>query len=130
MCRAKCAGTVATKSHSSAEGTRVKIGCYCGEPIVDQTDDLPHKGHVIPDQEWFAIYDAIDDEVINPVAEGKLSQEKAYQCARQIIGRGARLAWQCRKCGRLYVDDADGQLHCFAPEGAPIDREILRSRPS
>jgi len=108
----------------------VKIGCHCGAVLADQTDDLPHKGHVIPDQDWFALYDAIDDAVINPVAEGKLSKETAYHLARQIIGRCARLVWQCRECGRLYVDDADGQLHSFAPEGAPVDREILRSRPS
>jgi hypothetical protein len=108
----------------------VKIGCHCGAVIADQTDDMPHKGHVIPDQEWFALYDAIDDALINPVAEGKLSKETAYHLARQIIGRCARLAWQCRECGRLYVDDADAQLHCFAPEGASVSREVLRSRPA
>ena len=108
----------------------MKIGCHCGAVIIDQTDDLPHKGHLIPDQEWFATYDAIDDEVIDPMADGRLGKEAAYHQARQIIGRSARLMWQCRACGRLYIDGLDGKLRCFVPEGEPTDREVLRSRPS
>ena len=79
----------------------MKIGCECGAVIVDQTDDLPHKAHLIPDQEWFATYDAIDDEVIDPMADGRLSKEAAYHHSRRIISRSARLLWQCRACGRL-----------------------------
>jgi hypothetical protein len=105
----------------------VKIGCYCGAVIVDQTDDLPQKAHLIPDQKWFAIYDAIDDEVIDPVADGQLTKKAAYHHARGIIGRNARLMWQCETCGRLYIDGLDGQLRCFIPEGEPVDRQILRS---
>jgi hypothetical protein len=108
----------------------VKIGCHCGAVIVDHTDDLPHKGHLIPDQEWFATSDAIDDEVIDLVAEGRLNKEAAHRLVLQIIRRPARLMWQCPACGRLYVDSLDGQLRCFVPEGEPADHEILRSRPS
>jgi hypothetical protein len=108
----------------------VKIGCHCGAQIVDQSDNLPHKGHLIPDQAWFATFDAIDDEVIDPVAEERLSKEAAYHHARRIICRFARLMWQCRECGRLYIDDLDGQLRCFVPEGEPAAREILRTRPN
>ena len=85
---------------------------------------------MIPDQEWFATYDAIDDEVIAPLAAGRLGKEAAYHLARQAISRSARLMWQCRVCGRLYIDGCDGQLRCFVPEGEPADREILRSSPS
>lgn len=108
----------------------MKIGCHCGALLVDQADDLPHKGHLIPDQEWFATYDAIDDEIIDLVADGRLSKEAAYHHARRIINRSARLMWQCRACGRLYIDGLDGQLRCFVPEGEPEDREVLRSRSS
>jgi hypothetical protein len=106
----------------------VKIGCHCGASVVDQTDYLPHKGHLIPDQEWFTTYDAIDDQVIDPVADGRLSKEEAYHLARCIISRFARLMWQCRECGRLYIDGLDGQLRCFTPESEQADREILRSK--
>lgn len=106
----------------------MKIRCHCGETIIDQTDYLPHKAYLIPDQDWFAVHDGIDDEVIDLVAEGCLRTDAAYMRARHIIGRNARLMWQCRACGRLYIDGPDGQLRCFAPEGGGVDREILRSR--
>jgi hypothetical protein len=106
----------------------VKIGCHCGAVIVDQTDDLPFKGHLIPDQEWFATYDAIDDQVINPIADGRLRREVAYRLARTIISRPAREMWQCTACGRLYIDDFRGRLRCFLPEHENPDFEVLRSR--
>lgn len=106
----------------------MKIGCHCGEVIVDQTDNLPFKGHLIPDQEWFTNYDSIDDEVIDPLVEGRLDKKAAYRLSRLIISRLSRLVWQCPACGRLYVEGLDNQLRCFLPEGEPFDREVLRSR--
>lgn len=104
----------------------MKIACHCGATIVDQTDDLPHKGHLIPDQAWFATWDTIDGEVIDPLADGRLSREAAYHHARLVLGRAARLMWQCRTCGRLYIDSQGGRLRCFVPEGEPSGREVLR----
>ncbi len=109
----------------------MKIGCHCGEVIVDQTDDLPYKAHWIPDQEWYVNYDALDDEVIGPAADGRLGKQDAYHKARLLISRSARLMWQCKACGRLYIEDQlDYQLRCFIPEGEHPDHEVLRSRPS
>jgi hypothetical protein len=108
----------------------VKIGCPCGASIVDQTDDLPHKGHLIPDQEWFATYDAIDAEVIDALASVRLEQPTAYHLAREIIRRASRLMYQCRACGRLFIDDLQGDLQCYVPATEETSREILRSRPS
>lgn len=107
----------------------MKIKCHCGASIIDQTDDLPHKGHLIPDQEWFATFDAIDDEVIDPLASGQMDKEAAYERARHILERSTRQMWQCRVCGRLYIDGLDGKLRRFVPEGEPPDLEVLRSRP-
>ncbi len=107
----------------------MKIGCYCGDVIVDQTDDLPFKAHWVPDQEWYVNCDAIDDEVIDHVASGRLSAKAAYHQVRLLVSRSARLMWQCAACGRLYVEGLDNQLRCFVPEGDLIDREVLRSRP-
>jgi hypothetical protein len=106
----------------------MKIGCHCGALIIDQTDYLPHKGHLIPDQECFAVYDAIDEEVIDPLAGGRLEKEEAYHLARDIIRRAARLMYQCRRCGRLYIDDLEGNMQCYAPTSEDTSHEILRSR--
>ena len=104
----------------------MKIGCQCGETIFDITDYVPNKAHLIPDQDWFPTYDAIDDEIIDPIADGRLGKEAAYMLARQIISRSARLMWQCATCGRLYIDDIRGNLQCYVPEREQTDREILR----
>jgi len=106
----------------------MKIGCYCGATIFDQTDDLPHKGHFIPDQEWFATYDGMDNEVIVPLTEGAIDMEKAFHLSRRVISRASRLMYQCSECGRLYMDDNSGVLHCYVPSDDATSKEILRSR--
>lgn len=103
----------------------MKIRCPCGHEIADTTDDLPHKGHLIPDQAWFPTLEALDG-VIEDAAGGRSAPEQACQRAREVVGRAARLAWQCRHCGRLYIDGGDHQLRCFRPESEPVDREVLR----
>lgn len=107
----------------------MKIPCHCGYEILDVTDDVPQKGHLIPDQDWFATYDALDG-LIDEVADGRSSKELAYHRAREIVSRSARPMWQCRKCGRLYIDGLDKQLRCFNPEGGSTAFELLRGRPS
>ena len=106
----------------------MKIGCHCGATIFDQTDNLPHKGHLIPDQEWFATYDAMDDEVIVPLGDGAIDREKAFGLSRRVLSRASRPMYQCRACGRLYIDDAQGVLHCYVPADDTTSKEVLRSR--
>lgn len=103
----------------------MKIGCHCGATIHDNTDDLPHKGHLVPDQAWFTKFDAIDDQIIAPVADGRMNKETAYHLMRNIISNATRLMWQCSACGRLYVDDLNHELRCFVPEGEPRGLGIL-----
>src|SRR5436190_18872531 len=105
----------------------MKITCHCGALIRDQTDSLPHKAHLIPDQEWFPVYDSID-LVIDDVAGARLDAEAAYTKIRSILGTASREIYQCRQCGRLFVDDSQRQLQTFAPASAGTCREILRSR--
>ena len=104
----------------------MKIGCYCGATIYDQSDSLPHKGHFIPDQKWLAAYDAIDEDVIDPLLDGSLEREAAYIKSRGIISGSSRLIYQCRSCGRLYVEDGNRQLHCYVPASSETAKEILR----
>ncbi len=105
----------------------MKIECHCGAFLIDQTDSLPHKAHLIPDQGWFVTFDAIDDEVIDPLAAGGIEKGAAYRLARLIIARSARLMYQCSACGRLYIDDLSGKLQCYVPENEQTAKEILRS---
>ena len=104
----------------------MKIQCHCGALIVDQTDDLSHKARLLPDQVWNAVSDALDDEVVNAVADGRLGREAACHRWREIVGRSARLMWQCRACGRLYVDDQQHQLQCYVPASEDTSRQVLR----
>ena len=47
---------------------------------------------------------------------------------RSILITAARSAYQCRECGRLFLDDRDHQLHIFAPLAVESSKEILKSR--
>ena len=105
----------------------MKIGCHCGATISDSTDYVPANGHLIRDQEWFNVYDGGDDEVVDSVAAGKMTAEDVYMKSRQIISPRSRLMWQCSTCGRLYVDDINGELQCYVPEGAETEKQFLRS---
>lgn len=106
----------------------MRIACECGEILRDSTDYLADKGHLIPDQEWFATFDAVDAEVINPLAAGTLDPQTAHRRARSAIQRHARLIYQCAACGRLHVAAASGELHCFVPASPSTPKELFRSR--
>lgn len=104
----------------------MKIGCHCGATICDSTDYISYKAHLTPDQEIYGVWDGIDDEVIDRVASGELPAEDAYMVSRRIISSPTRAMWQCFKCGRLYIDGPDGELHCFVPENHETEKQILR----
>ena len=106
----------------------MKISCYCGETIFDSTDNLPQKGHLLPDQSWLEMFDALEDQVVERLAAGKLSFEAACMQMRELICSPARGMWQCATCGRLYIDDLDGQLQCYEPANEETDQRILRGR--
>lgn len=106
----------------------MKIRCHCGTTIVDQTDDLPHKAHLIPDQLWFDVLSEIEDRVIDALAAGRLDAEDATMEVRRLLGDASRLAFECAECGRLYVDDREHQLQCYEPQDRTRRGEILRGK--
>lgn len=105
----------------------MKINCACRATISDQGDSLPQKAHLIPDQEWFPVCDGID-AMINEVASGRTNAAAAAMQVRKSLIGAARLAYQCRECGRLFVDDRQHQVHTFVPASTETSREVLRSR--
>src|SRR5437879_5479352 len=106
----------------------MKIQCACGELIYDIMDSQPNKARIIPDQEWLEFADKID-----AVARGSSPQsvrKEEFVTLWKALGEAIRLAWQCDKCGRIYVDDQQFKAQGFQPDDLNASREIFRSRPS
>jgi|SRR6185436_18264011 len=104
----------------------MKIGCHCGATIFDSTDGLPHKAHFVSDQDWSDVWDGIEEAIAD---SGLGDKEDAFMAIRRRIGHLFRLAWQCRTCGRVYMDDQRGELREFLPASTDAPREVFRSRP-
>jgi len=107
----------------------MKISCSCGKILVDQTDDLPYKAHIIPDQHYFGLLEAIDDAIENS-GPSPSDKEAAAMRVRNLIGKITKLAWQCGVCGRLYFDGPprSNTVYQFVPADENIPKELLRRR--
>ena len=103
----------------------MKITCHCGQQIIDQTDCVSFKGHIIPDQDLNPIYDALDSQVIDRLVENLHDQDAAYMEARRIITGATRPVWQCNACGRLYIESRSGRLECYLPATEETEKQIL-----
>jgi hypothetical protein len=104
----------------------MKIECECGSTIFDGTDDLPHKAHVIPDQRWNALFEAIDD-LIEKRCTTAVQRDAACTKIRSLVGTAARQAWQCGVCGRVYLEDLKRELQCYAPAGDDTLCDVFRA---
>ena len=102
----------------------MKLACPCGATIHDAGDGLAHKAHVVPDQEWNALWDGIEEELARAG-----DAEAASMAIRRRVGRLFRLAWQCRTCGRLFLDVPGGAPREFVPASADTAQDALRARP-
>jgi len=108
-------------------GHSMKIHCPCGAIISDSTDRLPRKGHIIPDQEWDSLKDALE-KVIGDAMARRIEGEAAFMQVHILLGDASRLVYQCRDCGRLFADDRQHKTHIFIPSSHETHKEILRSR--
>lgn len=91
----------------------MKINCSCGHVIVDSTDYLPTKGHLVADTDYFHFWDAIDDaiEKSGPTAKEK---EKAAMQLRQM--NVFKTFWECSNCGKLYTNGKNGDLISYSSD--------------
>ena len=89
----------------------MKIKCSCENIIIDQTDSLKYKGYVISDTQWNEFWDAIDIE-IEKSGEPKKDKE-SIQLRRQNL---FKTLWECVKCGKLFVDDENGNLITYSAD--------------
>ena len=102
----------------------MKIQCKCGHLIVDSTDDLPYKGHVIADQNLHSIKDLIDYSIEK---SGPSVEEKETACMNVRNNFTTRFIWQCQECSRLYLDNKKNELVCFTPEDSESNDILLQA---
>ncbi len=107
----------------------MKFSCDCGRVIPDQTDDLPHKAHLIPDQLWNSLWEQIDASILLPLSQQKLTEEAASMKLRTLLNDAVRLAYQCPDCGRLFVDVRQPEMPAFIPADATVPRDLFSARP-
>lgn len=77
----------------------MKFACSCGEVIADSTDYLPHKGHLISDQDLF---DALD-----------LSRRGSADWFVELTRR----FYECETCGRLWIENETRELVAYGRDG-------------
>jgi hypothetical protein len=107
----------------------MKFNCICGEVIRDQSDYLPNKAYVVPDESYFDLLDFIDDaiEKSGPTAADK---EAAAMRVRGKITGITRHMFQCSGCGRIYVDGPPKSsiVYRFDPANEAVPTQLLRKR--
>lgn len=105
------------------------ITCHCGCDIKDTTDSLRSKGHLIPDQDLYALWDEID-HLLDRVGAGELTAEEAYMPMRRSMSL-SRVIYECYRCGRIYFEGINpgDEFQSFVPENKN-SQGLLRSRSS
>jgi hypothetical protein len=105
---------------------RIEAQCPCGAPVLDKSDNLPHKAYYIPDQAWEGVIEKLE-KAIEAVAMGNHGTEEGKDLVHQALCEGSRHMYQCRRCGRIFVADSKGQLHAYTASAQDTEREILRA---
>ena len=76
----------------------MKFACACGNVIRDQTDYQPHKAHLISDQDLFDVLEISDAR------------------SREWFPALTRALYECRQCGRIWLEADGNELIAFIPE--------------
>lgn len=99
--------------------------------IVDQSECLPDKAHVLPDESFFQLLDAITDAVRSS-GPSFAEKEAAADGIRQLIIDFTKSIYQCAECGRIYVDGPRGTgIACeFVPANKTTPRALFRAQPA
>ncbi|GMA14851.1 hypothetical protein E5F05_12820 [Deinococcus metallilatus] len=120
----------------------MKFMCECGSVIVDQTDGLPYRAYLLPDQDAFAFLDRLRtllDGLVSPDEgrKGKATvqamplRNKLQREVNRLWAESFRDVYQCPECGRLHVESLDRQrLASFLPEDEDTPKTLLQSAAS
>ncbi|HWY75389.1 MAG TPA: hypothetical protein VN281_07220 [Verrucomicrobiae bacterium] len=115
-----------------------KLGCQCGEVICDNTDDLPYKGYLFADDEFFSLFEPISRDVASYIAArlagterkwledyfGSDAEKSDVDLVHTIVARylihPPMTVYQCEKCGRVHIQHRDQSnfFECFKPEAS------------
>ncbi|WP_299223540.1 hypothetical protein [uncultured Aquimarina sp.] len=91
----------------------MKIECTCGNIISDSSDYIMYKGRFIPDRNWDDFWDAIDFAIEK---SGPSEKEKEDACMKLRMMRVFDSILECIECGKLFVDDENGNLVTYSPD--------------
>lgn len=126
-----------------------KLGCACGHVIPDQTDNLPYKGHLLPDLYHDEFFDWMADQAASYVAAARSGQTEAWLMERgygqdyvdlklsdaevlhdRIHTRFLSLkrdVYECGGCGRLHVETRENNRFMgYAPDNRKINAVLDR----
>jgi len=104
----------------------MKIMCECGHLISDSTDYLPHKAHLISDQDWFDFLDEVDF-AIEKSGPSKIDKEQALMKIRSLASKITKLVYQCNQCGNVFFDNNPFRMEVFKPSNESVNKKLLRS---
>lgn len=93
-----------------------KIYCNCGCVIPDISDGQSFKGYIMSDKQRFPLLDFADELIQSPHPD----KEELCMTFRHEFGAGyirLKRVYQCFECGRILIEDENGEFAVFAPEG-------------
>ncbi|RYE25935.1 MAG: hypothetical protein EOP51_02190 [Sphingobacteriales bacterium] len=115
----------------------MKLACLCGHTIVDQTDHLPYKGHIIADTKIAGIYEAagMAESFANAIKTGERANwiRDYFPNNREVIEMDdaaiihdllicklldiTQTIFECESCGRIAIQiGQDNHFQFFLPE--------------
>lgn len=114
-----------------------KLGCPCGGRIVDQADNLPNKGFILPDKKFDEVSN-IFNNVVDSLAQANLLDQKLAWIKEQFgesyptnlpdssmiwdslsskLLTFQQYIYQCESCGRIAIQiGKTNQYQFFVPE--------------
>lgn len=117
----------------------MKLGCRWGASLLDQTDRLPFKAHLLPDQDAFAFLERLEallDGLIgldgsrgaNVRVQIVPTRNRLRREVARLWGEAFQTVYQCPECGRLNLEGPDGKRDFwFVPEDEETPIDLLRS---
>ncbi|MEZ3437428.1 MAG: hypothetical protein K1W18_00945 [Oscillospiraceae bacterium] len=94
--------------------------CHCGYDIHDTSDCLSYKACLIADQD--------EEELWEILEKGEKPHNDKIDIATEVMRLLHRNVYQCPKCGRIFIEDADDgyELKCFEP-AENVNKKMLIS---